>query len=87
MNNLIKNYVDKLTKEQIISFALLHNIVLNDEEIDFTYQFIKNNWEKVFSDFDSFNIDSYSKYYTKENFPKIKILFKEYSEKFKPFLN
>ena len=75
MNSMLKNYIAKLNKEQIISFALMHNIVLNDEEVNFTYSFIKNNWEELF------------KYYTKENFPKIKVLFQEYYEKFKPFFN
>ena len=87
MNSMLKNYIAKLNKEQIISFALMHNIVLNDEEVNFTYSFIKNNWEELFKNYDQFNIDAYAKYYTKENFPKIKVLFQEYYEKFKPFLN
>lgn len=87
MNNMIKQYMDKLTKEQVMSFALMHNIVLNANELDFTYNFIKNNWEKIIKNYENFNLDIYKDKYTPENFDKIKILFKEYSEKFKPFLN
>ncbi len=87
MDNLIKNYVAKLTKEQVTSFALMHNIVLSDSELDFTYAFIKNHWQDIFKNYDNFNLDAYKNHYTEDNFAKIKILFKEYSEKFKPFLN
>lgn len=87
MNNMIKNYVNKLTKEQITSFALMHNILLSPSELDFTYNFVKSNYEEVIQNYDSINLDQYRSYYSEENFTKIKALFKEYSEKFKPFLN
>lgn len=87
MNNMIKNYIAKLTKEQIASFALMHNIVLNEQELNFTYEFVKKHGEEALSDFDNFNIDAYKDNYTENNFGKIKTLFKEYSDKFKPFLN
>ena len=84
---MIKNYVNKLTKEQITSFALMHNILLSPSELDFTYNFVKSNYEEVIQNYDSINLDQYRSYYSEENFTKIKALFKEYSEKFKPFLN
>ena len=87
MNNLIKNYISKLTKEQVTSFALMNNIVLSEDELNFTYSFIKKHGEEVIKDYNNFDIDQYQNYYTKDNFVKIKKLFKEYSEKFKPFLN
>ncbi len=87
MNNLIKNYISKLTKEQVTSFALMNNIVLSEDELNFTYNFIKKHGEEVIKDYNNFDIDKYQNYYTKDNFVKIKVLFKEYSEKFKPFLN
>lgn len=87
MQNMIKNYVAKLTKEQVYSFALMHNIILSESELNFTYSFIKENYEKLFYDFDNFNIDNYQKYYSPTNFKRIKILFKEYYEKFKPLLH
>ena len=68
MNNMIKNYVSKMSKEQVSSFALMHNIILRPEELDFTYNFIKEH-------------------YTEDNFNKIKALFNEYSNKYKPFLH
>lgn len=87
MDNLIKNYISKLTKEQVTSFALMHNIVLSQPELDFTYDFIKANWQDIIKNYDTFNLEAYKNHYSSDNFEKIKILFKEYSEKFKPFLN
>ena len=87
MNNLINNYLKKLTKEQITSFALLHNIVLSKQELEFTYKFVKSHGLEIINNYDNFNLDSYKQYYSENNFEKIKILFKEYSLKFKPFLN
>ena len=87
MQNMIKKYVAKLTKEQVYSFALMHNIILSESELNFTYSFIKENYEKLFYDFDNFTIDNYQKYYSPTNFKRIKILFKEYYEKFKPLLH
>ena len=87
INIAIKNYISKLKKEQIMSFALMHNIVLSQPELDFTYDFIKNNYEDIIKNYDSFDLEKYHQYYSDTNFSKIKVLFKEYSEKFKPFLN
>ena len=86
LNNLIRNYVSKLTREQVTSFALMHNIVLSNEELEFTYNFIKNNYENILNNYESLNLEQYKHYYTVDNFEKIKILFYEYSNKFKPFL-
>lgn len=87
MNNLINNYLKKLTKEQITSFALMHNIVLSKQELEFTYKLVKSHGLEIINNYDNFNLDSYKQYYSENNFEKIKILFKEYSLKFKPFLN
>ena len=85
MNNMIKNYVSKMSKEQVSSFALMHNIILRPEELDFTYNFIKEHYEDILKN--SFNLDLYKEHYTEDNFNKIKALFNEYSNKYKPFLH
>ena len=45
--NIIKNYVDKLTKEDIINYSKKEDIFLNDNEINVIYDEIKN---KKFND-------------------------------------
>lgn len=38
---MIKRYMDMLTKEQVNEFAIKNKVYLNDEELTFTYQFVK----------------------------------------------
>ena len=47
--NIIKNYVDKLTKEDIINYSKKEGIFLNDNEINVIYDEIKNNWKQLYN--------------------------------------
>lgn len=82
MINIIGAYISKLKKEDIRAFALSKGANLSDEEIDFTYSFIKKNWVDVLKNPSIFDIDRYSSRYQKENFIKIKQVFMEYFQKF-----
>lgn len=86
MINIIGAYVSKLKKEDIEQFALSKGAVLSNEELDFTYNFIKKNWKDVLKNPSIFDIDRYEDRYQKENFLKIKQVFKEYFQKFNSFL-
>ena len=69
---LIKNYVDKMTIEDVKNFAIKNNIFLSDKELDFTFSFIKRNYEALYANpntliasfaivsFTSFILDLYS---------------------------
>ncbi len=78
MFNIIESYIKKLTKEDINKFAISKGANLSNEEVDFTYTFIKKNWKDIIKNPAIFNLDRYSKYYQKENFIKIKQVFNEY---------
>ena len=41
MYNLVKRYMDNLTKEQVNDFALKNQVYLSEEELSFTYTFVK----------------------------------------------
>ena len=86
MFNIIGAYINKLTKEDINTFALKKGASLNQEEIDFTYDFIKKNWKDVLKNPSIFDIDRYKNHYRSENFPKVKQVFNEYFQKFNSFL-
>lgn len=47
--NIIKNYVDKLTKEDIINYSKKEDIFLNDNEINVIYDEIKNKWKQIYN--------------------------------------
>ena len=42
MNNIIKKYIDTLTKEDIYTFIKNNNYVINDNDINTIYFYIKN---------------------------------------------
>ena len=47
--NIIKNYVSKLTLEDIKRYASIKNINANKEEMQIVYEFIKNHYDKLLS--------------------------------------
>ena len=49
---IIKNYLNKLTIDDINLFAKKNNIPIKDGEDIIIYNFIKNNWEKVYNEDD-----------------------------------
>lgn len=46
---LIKSYIEKLKKEDIIKYIENNNYVVSDKEIDTIYFYIKNHWEDFFN--------------------------------------
>lgn len=86
MYNIIERYMNKLKKEQISEFALQNNVKLSDEELDFTYNFVKKNWQDVVKNPSLFNIDRYRDKYSLENFKKIKELYSSYLQRYSRYL-
>ena len=78
MKNIIKGYLVNLSIEDINNHAIKYNINLSEDELIFTYNFIKNNYEEILDNPDSFNFSDYEAYYSKENFSKINQLIKKY---------
>lgn len=72
--------------EDINNFALKKNIYLSENELTFTFEFVKKNWNQILSNPNMLNIDRYKNIYSEENFNKIKILFNEYYSKYHKFL-
>lgn len=44
---LIQEYVNRLKKDDITSFALKQGIILDNEEIDIVYNYIKSNYKTI----------------------------------------
>ncbi|MBR4231472.1 MAG: hypothetical protein IKR74_04910 [Bacilli bacterium] len=86
MFNIIERYISKLSKEDINNFAKSKNIILNENELDFTYSFIKKNYKDILKNPNLFNIDLYKNKYQSDNFNKIKKVFVEYFSKYQKFL-
>ena len=78
MFNIIGAYINKLTKDDVNKFATSKGATLSNEELEFTYSFIKKNWKDILKNPSIFDIERYSKYYSNDNFIKIKQVFNEY---------
>lgn len=76
MFQLIKNYVNKMTREDVANFTRKHDIYLNDEEIDFSYRFIKKNYEALYAN-PNVDLSKYKCHYTEENYNKLMKLINE----------
>ena len=86
MYSMINKYLNNLTKEQVNDFALSKNIILNEDELTFTYNFIKRNYSEVLKNPKLFDIDRYQNYYSPTTFEQIKKVYIEYLSKYQRFL-
>ena len=50
MYNLLKNYVDRLKKEDIVNFAIKKNILLDKNELEVVYHNIKTRFKDIYDD-------------------------------------
>ena len=44
MINLIRNYINKITKEDINNYLIKNDIFLNNNELNIIYDYFKNKW-------------------------------------------
>ena len=50
MYNVLKNYVDRLKKEDIVNFAIKKNILLDKNELEVVYHNIKTRFKDIYDD-------------------------------------
>ena len=82
MNLIIERFINNLDKEKVNSFAISKGINLSDEELDFTYEFVKKNYKTILSNPSLLNMDLYKNRFTNDNFIKINKLIDEYYTKY-----
>ena len=83
---LIKRYIDNMSVHDLNNLAISKGIALSSEELEFSYSFIKKNWQNILSNKGLFDIDKYKSKYSEENFIKIKNLYKEMLLKYGMYL-
>lgn len=76
--NIIDLYISNLRREDVLLFAKKNSIELSDHELDFTYNFIKNNYKEAIRNKDSFDLSKYKDEFSEENYLKIEKLLKQY---------
>ncbi len=82
MYNLIERYMTNLTKDQLNNFAIQNNVTLSEEELDFTYEFVKKNWETIIRNPNLLNLERFKDRYSIENYQKIQKLLQFYYQKY-----
>lgn len=83
---LIKNYINKLTINDVNKMAIKHDINLNDQELNFVYNQIKDNYETLLYGDSNFIFNELKNNVSNENYLKIKDLFNEYKQKYQSLL-
>ena len=86
MYSIIERYMSKIKKDDVRNFAIKKEVNLSDDELNFTYEFIKKNWDKILSNPNSLNLNRYKNIYSEENFKKINEIIKEYYSKYRKFI-
>jgi lysyl-tRNA synthetase class II len=76
--NIVDLYVQNLTKDGVNNIALKNDIKLSSDELDFTYNYIKNNYKDALRNKNNFNLEDYKKKFSEENFDKLNSLLKKY---------
>lgn len=83
---LIKRYIDNMSIHDLNNLAISRGIGLDNEELEFSYNFIKKNWQNILSNKGLFDIDKYKDRFSEVNFIKIKELYKEMLLKYGSYL-
>lgn len=86
MYNIIERFMSKLSKNQVNDFAIKNNVILSEDELNFTYEFVVKNWSELIGNPGRLDIDKYKNKFSEENFIKVKKLINEYMIKFQGFL-
>ena len=78
--------MDGLSIDQVNNFAKANDVILNEHELNFTYDFVKKNWETILGNPNLLNLERYKHEFTSENYEKIQKLIKVYYQKYHNYL-
>ena len=77
--NVIKIYIKKIKKDNLISFLNNQNIILNEEEIDYLYNVLKYDYEKILEE-DAYLFNNIKSNINPNSYNKLIELFKRYKD-------
>ena len=83
MNYFIKEYIKKITEEDIYNFASKEGITLMENEVKVIYVYIKNYWQVFLNEDSTFLFEELKEKLSKEAYEKIVELYNKY-KKYKP---
>lgn len=80
---IIENYINKLSKDDIILFAFKNNIILKPNESDYLYNVIKNDYKILLGNNYNDVFNNAKNYIDSNKLKKIYNLYLDYREKYK----
>lgn len=83
---IIKNFISKLTHNDIKTFSKKQNILLNDDEIKLIETYIKQNWHTIIYEDPKPIFDKLKKNINESEYIKIEKLYIEFKNKYKNYL-
>lgn len=86
LRKLIKNYIEKLTLNDLKSYAYKYNISLNNNELEIILFYLKNNLQSILYDDESKTLEYLEDKINNDAYLKIKDLFLNYKHKYQSFL-
>lgn len=75
-----------MTIEDVKNFALKKGANLSENELNFTFNFIKSNYQNILKNPSLLDLERYKDKYSKENYEKIVKVFNEYNQKYSRYL-
>ena len=86
-NKIIENYINKLSKNDILIFGRNNNIELSNYELNYIFNEVKNNYKILLSnDFNKVFLKA-EKHIESNKLKKIYNLFLDYRNKYQSYLN
>ena len=85
MKSLLKNYIEKLTLDEIRLFGEKHNINISDTEYQFILDLVQGNFDDLLQNENKY-LSIIEQKINPIEFNKIKTLYAKYKEKYKNYL-
>lgn len=86
VEKIISQYVNKITKNDILEFAKKKDIILDNDEVDFIFCEIKNNWKAIIFGDPSIVFNKLKNKTTLQKYGQIEQLYYEFKEKYRAYL-
>lgn len=83
---LIKNYINKLTIQDINALAIKQDIHLTDQELNYIYNQIKNHYQDFLYGDANYLMNDLKQNISENNYQKIQKLFTHYKKQFQSLL-
>ena len=85
MKSLLKNYIEKLTLDELRAFGEKHDINISDTEYKFILDLVQRNFEDMLVDENKY-LNILEERINPKEFEKIKDLYFKYKNKYKNYL-